>query len=87
MKKNGALDSTVGAFDAKTRFSELLQQVESGKEFTITKHGMPVARLVPIQRKHSVAERRQAIERIQKLSKGLSLRGLKIRDLIEEGRP
>ena len=40
------LGSTVGAFDARTRFFELLEQIEAGKEVTITRHGIPVARLV-----------------------------------------
>lgn len=39
---------TVGAFEAKTHLSELLTRVESGEQITITKHGRPVARLVPI---------------------------------------
>ena len=41
------LGSTVGAFDARTRFFELLEQIEAGQEVTITRHGIPVARLVP----------------------------------------
>ena len=77
---------SVGAYDAKTHFSELLAKVESGEEFTITKHGTPVARLVPVKQHHSKETRRAAIERIKKLSRGLSLGGLKIRDLIAEGR-
>ena len=36
-------NNTVGAYDAKTRFSELLERVETGAEITITKHGTPVA--------------------------------------------
>ncbi|HEX4053565.1 MAG TPA: type II toxin-antitoxin system prevent-host-death family antitoxin [Tepidisphaeraceae bacterium] len=83
----GQHPSTVGAYDAKTRFSELLARVEAGEEITITRHGSPVARLVPIKKKYSAAERREAIERIRQLQKGLSLGGLKIRDLIDEGRP
>jgi prevent-host-death family protein len=39
---------TVGAFQAKTHLSELLARVEEGEQVTITKHGRPVARLVPI---------------------------------------
>ena len=78
--------STVGAYEAKTHFSALLEKVEAGEEFTITKHGAPVARLVPFRKQSTPAERRAAIERIKKLSKGLSLGGLKIRDLINEGR-
>ena len=73
---------SVGAYDAKTHFSELLEKVEAGEEFTITKHGTPVARLVPVTKKHSAAERCEAIKRIRELSKGLSLGDLKIRDLI-----
>ena len=38
---------SVGAFDAKTRFSELLARAAEGESFLITKHGHPVARLVP----------------------------------------
>ena len=39
---------TLGAFEAKTRLSELLALVEGGEEVTSTKHGRPVARLVPM---------------------------------------
>jgi prevent-host-death family protein len=83
-----ALQNThsVGAYDAKTHFSELLDKVESGEEITITKHGTPIARLVPVKKKYTQEDRRTAIERIVNLSEGLSLRGLKVRDLIDEGR-
>ncbi|CAN7165389.1 type II toxin-antitoxin system prevent-host-death family antitoxin [Bosea sp. LjRoot9] len=37
---------TVGAFEAKTKFSELLDRVERGEEIVITRHGKAVARLV-----------------------------------------
>jgi len=78
--------NNVGAYDAKTHFSELLERVESGEEITITKHGTPVARLVPVKKKFTAEERRAAIERIKTLGQGLSLGGLKIRDLINAGR-
>jgi len=41
---------TVGAFEAKTNFSELLEQVSQGAEITITRHEKPVAKLVPFAR-------------------------------------
>lgn len=44
---------TVGAFEAKTHLSSLLQRVEAGEEVTITKHGRPIARLVPVGEKAS----------------------------------
>ncbi len=37
---------TVGAFEAKTKLSALLDQVESGEEVQITRHGKPIARIV-----------------------------------------
>jgi prevent-host-death family protein len=79
-------DNTVGAYEAKTHLSELLDKVEAGEEITITKHGSPVARLVPVKKQTSVEERAAAITRMKKRRAGLSLGGLKVRDLINEGR-
>ena len=39
--------TSVGAFEAKTHLSALLDRVEQGEEVTITRHGRPVAKLVP----------------------------------------
>lgn len=39
---------SVGAFDAKTHLSELLERVARGEEITITRRGRPIARLVPV---------------------------------------
>jgi prevent-host-death family protein len=41
----------VGAFEAKTHLSRLLKRVSDGEEFTITKHGQPIAKLVPVNRR------------------------------------
>ena len=38
-------DTTIGAYEAKTRFSELIARAEKGESFTITKNGRPVARI------------------------------------------
>ncbi len=38
---------TVGAFEAKTKLSALLDKVEAGEEVVITRHGKPVARITP----------------------------------------
>jgi len=78
--------NTVGAYEAKTHLSELLEKVEAGEEITITKHGAPVARLVPVKKEVRPEERVAAIDRIQKLAAGLSLGGLKVKHLIREGR-
>lgn len=78
--------NTVGAYEAKTHLSELLEKVEAGEEITITKHGAPVAKLVPVKKEASPEERVAAIQRIQKLANGLSLGGLKVKDLVSAGR-
>jgi prevent-host-death family protein len=80
------LGNTVGAYAAKAHFSELLQRVEDGQEITITKHGTVVAKMVPVKKKSTLEERRAAIEAMRELAKGNKLRGLKIRDMINEGR-
>lgn len=40
---------TIGAFEAKTHFSALLERVEHGEEITITRHGKAIARLLPVE--------------------------------------
>jgi len=79
-------NNRVGAYQAKTHLSELLEKVEAGEEITITKHGAPIAKLVPIKKEASAEERVAAIQRIQILGRGLSLGGLKIKELVSEGR-
>ncbi len=80
-------ETVVGAYDAKTHFSELLARVAKGEEVTITRHGAAVARLVPVKQASSREQRRAAIEAMRQLAKKNRLRGLRIRDLINEGRP
>lgn len=81
---------TVGAFEAKTKFSELLEQVSQGAEITITKHEKPVAKLVPIERPSRVelAELfRQMDEfRAKHPLNPKGLEKLSYRDLIDGGR-
>lgn len=79
-------NDSIGAYNAKTHFSALLERVESGEEVTITRHGSPVAKMVPVRRKTTRAQRRAAILAMRKLSKRMSLRGLRVKDLMNEGR-
>ena len=78
----------IGAFDAKAHLSRLLDQVAAGKLFATTRHGRPVAKLVPIDAAQRAAEPdvRAAIARLHKLSNGVRLGNTRLRDLIEEGR-
>lgn len=78
--------SIIGAYDAKTRFSELLERVAGGEEITITRHGTPVARLIPIRPTASAESRREAILAMRELAGRNRLDGLRVKDLIAEGR-
>lgn len=79
---------SVGAFDAKTHFSQLLDRVEKGEEIIVTRHGQKVAIIKPIEKEESEENQRQrAIDAIRKLRKGVTLgKDLAIKDLINEGR-
>ena len=76
---------SVGAFDAKTHLNELLERVSQGETIQITRRGVPVARLVPPD---SLEPRnpRQAAKEIRALREGVTLSGIKLRELINEGR-
>jgi prevent-host-death family protein len=82
----------VTAFEAKTRFGELLDRVSKGEEVVITRHDKPVARLVPegAQRldevRRSVAGLRDLQQRIRRRSK-VRLTDREVRAAIEHGRP
>ena len=76
----------VGAFEAKNRLSELLRRANSGEDIEITNRGRIVARLVPPRLHPNADTALAAVERIKARRKGVTLRGLKIKDLIEEGR-
>ena len=77
-------DSQVNAFDAKTHLSQLLRQAEQGRSITITRHGKPVARLVPIDTPSS-AEALELIPAFRGVRQAAG-KPLKVRQLIREGR-
>ena len=75
----------IGAYEAKTRLSSLLDKVEQGEEVVITRHGRPIARLVPARQARE-AELDDVVARFRQARKGVRLGGLSIKDLINEGR-
>ena len=78
--------TTVGAIDAKARLGELLDKVETGETVVITRDGRPVAHLVPARAGSSATTSAAAIEEWIQARKGITLGGLRVRDLIDEGR-
>jgi prevent-host-death family protein len=78
--------NSYGAFDAKTHFSKLLDRAEKGETITITKHGRPVARLVPADDEAVRRRRREAVEKLKEFAKHHTLGGLDWKTLRDEGR-
>lgn len=85
--------STITAFDAKTRFGELLERVARGEEIVITRHDKPVARIVPegqqslAQVQFAVAGLRTLRTKIQARTRGQKpLTDAEVRSAIAEGR-
>lgn len=78
--------NTIGAFAAKTHFSALIEQVERGEQVVITKHGKPVAKLIPASDAKSHERARLAVARLQEFSKHLTLGGIDWKTLRDEGR-
>jgi len=78
------MPTDIGAYEAKTHLPALLERVARGERFTITKHGRPVARLVPVERT-SPDRRREAIERLKVFREGQTL-DVPVKELINQGR-
>ena len=78
-------EQTVGAFEAKTRLSELLRETERGSSFTILRRGTPVARLVPPATEPWDGEVASLLAAFHEVRAQVDDR-VDVRELIEEGR-
>ncbi len=74
----------VGVYEAKTHLPQLLDEVERGETITITRHGRPIARVVPVHGPRRTVQ--ETIEAIREFRKGNRLDGITVRELIDEGR-
>ena len=76
---------TIGSYEAKTRLPELLRQVEKGEQFTITRRGVPIARIVGME--DTVEDRRAIIERMKAArAQRTSVPVVELLDTRDEGR-
>ncbi len=75
----------IGLEETKTHLSDIISKVCDGREYTITRKGTPVARLIPAEKPNKEASK-QALIRAKKLREKLTLGDLNLNDLIEEGR-
>lgn len=78
--------ASVGAFEAKTNLSALLERVEGGESVVITKHGRPVARLIPFDAPEPARSPDQIVKEFRKIRERSKPGGPSIREMIEAGR-
>ncbi len=78
------MSTLIGSYQAKTNFSQLIERVKRGERITITKHGVPVVVMSPVEIKATrpVAE---IIQDMKRFRRSLNLEG-DLREIIEEGR-
>jgi prevent-host-death family protein len=78
----------IEVYDARARFSELIERAAGGDEIVITRRGKPIVRLVAAGTDRGAAVRRRtaAVRRIARLRDELEIRGVDVRRLIAAGR-
>jgi prevent-host-death family protein len=82
----GEMVVSMSIAEAKSQFSALIDRAEAGEEVTITRHGKPVAKVVPVRTEHDRERARRAFEGMRKLREEATLGGLTIKELRDEGR-
>ena len=76
----------IGAFDAKTHLSTLLDRVAKGERITITRHGVPAAMLVPVQEVAHRLTHEEIVEGMRELRKRVKPDRMSVRQMVNEGR-
>ena len=77
---------SIGAFEAKTHFSALLERVAHGEDITITRRGAPIAKLVPFKRAKAKRGSAALLKEMRKIRERAKPGKMSIRDMINEGR-
>ena len=75
--------SKIGAYEAKTHLPKLLERVEKGERFVITRHGRPVAELVPVSERDTKRVQR-ALTSLRDMRKTFAKRGLKLKSVLRK---
>ena len=76
----------IGAFEAKTHLSALLDRVANGEKITITKHGVPVAVLAPPNQETGGMSHHEIVEGMRALRKRIKADSMTVREMVLEGR-
>jgi prevent-host-death family protein len=76
----------IGAFDAKTHLSALLDRVAKGERITITRHGIPAAMLVPVHEAAVKLTHEQIVDGMRELRKRVKPDRISVREMVNQGR-
>jgi prevent-host-death family protein len=78
--------ATVGSFEAKTHLAALLDRVAKGEKITITRHGIPIAVLVPMAEAETKLSHKEIVEGMRALRRRIKPDVMSVKDMINEGR-
>jgi prevent-host-death family protein len=67
------MQNSVGSFEAKTHFSQLIERAMHGEEIFITRRGKPVAKLVSVNASYDLDSAKAAALRLRSLAKEMHL--------------
>lgn len=84
MKSKLIAAEPVSAYDAKTHLPKLLERAQQGESFVITRHGKPVARLIPIDRSDDEAVA-IALDRVRAIRARLARQRVSLVSVLGEG--
>jgi prevent-host-death family protein len=87
MPQSGEADTKAAIVEAKSRLSPLLAELARRAEVTVTKRGVPVAKLVPVTPGFDHEKAQRVVAGLREASWSNKLRGLKTKDLMDERRP
>jgi prevent-host-death family protein len=76
----------IGAFEAKTHLSALLDRVSRGEKITITRHGIPAAMLIPVEETKTKLTHKEIVEGMRKLRKRIKPGKINVRQMVQQGR-
>jgi prevent-host-death family protein len=67
------MQSSIGAFEAKTHFAQIIQRAMQGEEIFITRRGKTVAKIVSADSSHDLDSAKAAAQRLRSLAKEMQL--------------
>lgn len=78
--------STIGAFEAKTHLSALLDRVSKGEKIIITRNGVPAAMLAPVETQNQGLAHEEIVAGLRRLRGGVRPGKMSTHEMIQEGR-